>query len=193
VLTLPIPQPFVPLFQLGDTLNALAPHNVLASIMTGGQYHAPIYSKETVAEFYNPTQLTNQIPGVTFSYLKTEPYGQMGYQEPESDVKFWVYNNSNESKHLRIEVNQLLCMKVSTGGNFPCQYEAGSYPLVYSTDITLAPGGAREIKFKMFTPPVSSKPGFPQQVGDVERVRVEVNVTDDQGHKAKLAAMAVPK
>jgi hypothetical protein len=190
---MPLPQPLIPLFQIGDILNAMAPHNVLASMMTGGQYKAPIFSEETVAQTYNPTQLGNQIPGVSFGYLKTEPYTQQGFVEPESRVKFWVYNESKETKHLHIDVNQLMCMKVSTGGNFPCQYEAGTYPLVYSTDIELAPGGAREIKFKMFTPPVSSKPGFPQQVGDVERVRVEVNVTDDQGHTAKLAAMAAPK
>jgi len=191
---MPVPQELVPLFQLGDVLNGLAPHNVLTTLLTGGQYHAPIYSEGTAAEMYNPTQLGNRIPNVTFGYLKTgQPYTQYGYIEPEVEVSFWVYNKSDKPKALHIEVNQLWCVIVSTGGNFPCQYEPGAYPLVYMTDIVLAPGGAREIKFKMPTPPVSARPGTPQQTGDVQQVRVEVNVTDEAGNKAKLAAMSRPQ
>ena len=189
---MPAPQPLMPLIQIGDVLNLLAPHNVLATLLTGGQYHAPIYSKGTAAEYYNPTQLGNKIPGITFSYLETVPYTKYGYMDPErggGETKFWVYNKSNETKMLHIAVNQLLCRKVSTGGNFPCEYEAGTYPLVYSEDVLLHPGGAKEIKFHMYTPMVPTT----MQPGDVERVRVEVNVTDEKGNRAKLAAMAVPQ
>jgi len=189
-----VPQPIIPLLQIGDALNVFSPHNVLASLLSGGQYHAPIYSEESTAEIYNPTQLGNRIPGITLGYLKSDRnYTQGGYIEPEVEMSFWVYNKSNQPKHLHIEVNQLWCTIVSTGGNFPCQYEPSAYPLVYMTDIILAPGGAREIKFKMPTPPVSAHPGTPQQVGDVQQVRVEVNVTDDAGNIAKLASMVRPQ
>lgn len=180
-------QMFIPLIQIGDVLNLIAPHNVLASLMTGGQYHAPIYSEESAAEVYNPSQLSNNIPGVTFGYLKVVPYTKEGYAEPTNPVSFWVYNKTNQPKPLHIEVNQLLCRRVSTGGNLPCEYEPGTYPLVYMTDIVLGPGGAREIKFLMPTPPVSP------MVGEVQRVRVDVNITDEKGNKAKLAATTVPK
>jgi len=191
---MPVFNPVLPFVQAGDMLNLMAPHNVLAALLTGGQYRTPIYSEETVAEFYNPTQLYNRIPGVTFGYLKTTPYGRRGWIEPEagSDVSFWVYNNSDKVKTLQIRVNQLLCQKVGTGPGVPCQYERG-YPLVYSRDLILNPGGAFEVKFDMYTPLISSKPGEPQQVGDIERVRVEVNVTDESGKQARLAAMAAPR
>jgi len=38
VLTMSVPQPIIPLLQIGDAFNAIAPHNILASLMTGGQY-----------------------------------------------------------------------------------------------------------------------------------------------------------
>jgi len=61
------------------------------------------------------------------------------------------------------------------------------------TDVVLAPGGAREIKFKMPTPPVSEHVGTPQQVGDVEQVRVEATITDPAGNTAVLAGMSRPR
>jgi len=189
-----VPQPIIPLLQIGDALNVFSPHNVLASLLSGGQYHAPIYSEESTAEIYNPSLRTSGIPQVTFGYLKIEggPYTQQGFIEPESEVSFYIYNKSNEVKVLNVQVNQRPCYIVSTGGNFPCQYERGMYPLVYQQVVVLQPGGAKEVKFKMPTPPVSAQPGQPQQVGDVARVRVEVNVTDEKGNAAQLAGMAVP-
>jgi hypothetical protein len=183
----------VSFFQLGDVLLQFAPHNVLATLLTGGR--APIFSEETAAEAYNPTQLGNRIPQVTFGYLKASQltYTQTGYVEPQIKMSFWVYNKSNQPKALHIEVNQMWCTRVSTGGNFPCQYDPSAYPLVYVTDIVLAPGGAREIEFYMPTPPVAARPGVPQQVGDVQMVRVEVNVTDEAGNKAKLASSVRPQ
>ena len=189
-----VPQPIIPLLQIGDAFNIIAPHNVIASLLTGGQFHAPIYSEESTAEIYNPSQRSNQIPGITFGYVKIENfYHQQGFIEPESEVKFYIYNKSNEVKVLNVQVNQRPCYIVSTGGNFPCQYERGMYPLVYQQVVVLQPGGAKEVKFKMPTPPVSAQPGQPQQVGDVARVRVEVNVTDEKGNTAQLAGMAVPQ
>lgn len=186
--------PLIPIYQMGDVLLQFAPHNVLATLLTGGQYHAPIFSKDSAAEYYNPTQLGSNIPGISFGYLSTgRHYTQKGYVEPEAEVRFWIYNKSNEPKPLHIEVHQAWCMKVSTGGNYPCQYEPGAYPLVYMTDVLISPGGAKEIKFKMPTPPVSEHAGTPQQVGDVQTVRVEVNVSDPQGNVAKLASMVRPR
>ena len=187
--------PYAAICQMGDVLLQFAPHNILATILTGGQYHAPIFTKDAAAEYYNPTQLGNRIPGVTFGYLESCPgrYTQEGYREPQVWMKFYIYNKSNEPKPLHIEVNQAWCMKVATGGNYPCQYDPAAYPLVYMTDIVLSPGGAREIKFQMPTPPVSEHVGTPQQVGDVQTVRVEVNISDPQGNKAKLASMVRPQ
>jgi len=187
-----MPCPYAPICQMGDFLLQFAPHNVLASILSGGR--APIFSEETAAEAYNPTQLGNRIPNISFGYLNSNrlTYTQYGYIEPEIEMSFWVYNRGNQPKALHIEVNQMWCTRVSTGGNFPCQYDPSAYPLVYMTDIVLAPGGAREIKFKMPTPPVAARPGVPQQVGDVQMVRVEVNVTDEVGNRAKLASNVRP-
>jgi len=175
---------FEVLNNFSKVLNQFAPHNVLNTLVNGGA-RTPIYDESSFmrASGYHPELSFNEIePGVTFSelYVPREYEAQLDSREKGH---FTIYNDTGRPKRFYIEFYQDWCEVYKTNGSPQCKYGMSHPQFAPPRVVVIGPGGAEEIEFWFSTPP-SPRPH--PEYGDVLWMRIVIQITDEQGKRAKL-------
>ena len=174
-----------PLAELCNALLKLAPHNVLNTLVNGGA--TTFYDQSSFMEQtgWHPGLSFNEIEsGITFSELKI-PATYTGQMDARDKGEFTIYNNSGHVKKFLIDLYQDWCTVQSMSGGTPrCSYGQEHPQIAPPRMITIGPGGAEKVEFWYSTP--NSPPHNPEYE-DTLRIKVIVQITDEQGKRAKLS------
>jgi len=178
-----------PITQFFDGLLALAPHNVL-NVLLNGKATTTIFDESSFMDYsgYHPDLSFNEIEkGVTFSELKV-PSTYVAQMDARDKGEFTIYNKTDRPKKFLLEFYQDWCTVQSMEGHIPrCSYGQEHPQVAPSRLITILPGGAEKIEFWYSTP---LQPRHHPEYEDVLRIRIVVQITDEQGKRAKLSKMS---
>lgn len=177
---------------VSKALTIIAPHNVLNTLINGGA-KTPIFDESSFMGYsggYHTQMSLNEIePGVTFSELKVPAtYNPQMNMTDKGEIT--IYNNTDHAKKLLVEFYQSWCTMTMLEKNIPrCSYGQSNPRIGAPRVYVIPPGGAEKIEFWYNTPPA---PRAQPQYEDVLRMRIVVQITDEQGKRAMISAPSVP-